>query len=195
MIKESFPVHHVDAGPVDQPITYEDANVVRYAAGYVCRKVKEKLCKMTPLNQQMIKCLDGLIEDRRELHGEVSLSAEWMEIIDRGGLCHVKNGTFYLFNAMEEEVREHFRLSRVHQMSEGYKDRVISAIIENEEVQFQWSVLTSDIPTKEADDVLLMMTKLWTTIRGFSFASDWLEFYKQNKQLSIQKSKPLRQDI
>ena len=65
-------------------------------------------------------------------------------------------------------------------------------IIENEEVQFYWSVLTS---TKEADDVLLMMTKLWTTIRGFSFASDSLELYKQNKQLSIQKSKRLRKDI
>ena len=103
-------MHRVDAGPVDQPITYEDANAVRFAAGYVCRKVKEKLCKTTPLNQQMIKCLDGLTEDRRELHGEVSFSAEWMEMIDRGGLCHGKNGTFYLFNAMEEEVREHFQV-------------------------------------------------------------------------------------
>jgi len=70
-------------------------------------------------NQQMIKCLDGLIEGRRELHGEVLLSAEWMEMINRGRLCQVKNGTFYLSNVMEEEVREHFCLPRVHQMSEG----------------------------------------------------------------------------
>ena len=56
--------------------------------------------------------MNRLIEDRKEDHGEVSLSVEWMEMIDRGGLCHVKDGTFYLFNAMEEEVREHFRLSR-----------------------------------------------------------------------------------
>ena len=43
MIKESFPVHHVDNGLVDQPVTYVDANVVRYAAVYICRKIKEKL--------------------------------------------------------------------------------------------------------------------------------------------------------
>ena len=48
MIKESFPVHHIDTGPVDQSITYEDANIVQYAAGYVCRKIKEKLCKTAP---------------------------------------------------------------------------------------------------------------------------------------------------
>ena len=195
MIKESFPVHHVDSGLVDQPVTYVDANVVWYTAGYVCRKIKEKLHKKTPPNQQMINCIDSLIEGSREEYNEVSLSAEWIEMIDRGGLCHVKDGTFYLFNAMEEEMREHFRLSRVHQMGEGYKDSVISSIIENEEVQFHWSVLTSDITTEEANEVLQMITKLWTTIRGFSFASDWIELYKQNKKQSIQKSKPLRKGI
>ena len=85
-------------------------------------------------------------------------------MIDKGGLCHVKDGTFYLFNTMEEEVREHFCLSRVHQMVEGYKDGVISYIIENEEVPFHWAVLTSDIKTEEANEVLLMIVKLWTTI-------------------------------
>ena len=59
--------------------------------GMFAEKIKEKLCKTASSNQQMIKCLDGLIEDRRELRGELSLSAEW---INRGGLCHVKNGLF-----------------------------------------------------------------------------------------------------
>ena len=36
--------HHVDTGPVNQPIAYEDANIVQYAARSVCRKLKEKLC-------------------------------------------------------------------------------------------------------------------------------------------------------
>ena len=143
----------------------------------------------------MINCIDSLIEGSREEYNEVSLSAEWIEMIDRGGLYHVKDGTFYLFNAMEKEVREHFRLSKVHQMGEGHKDSVISSIIENEEVQFHWSVLISDITTEKANEVLQMITKLWTTIRGFSFASDWIEFYKQNKKQSIQKSKPLHKGI
>ena len=73
----------------------------------------------------------------------------------------MKDGTFYLFNAMEEEVREHFCF---HQMIERYKDGVISSIIENEEVQFHWAVLTSDIKTEEANELLLMIVKLWTTI-------------------------------
>ena len=76
-------------------------------------------------------------------------------------------------------------------MGEMYKDSVSSSIIENEEVQFHWSVLTSDITTEEANEVLQMITKLWTTITGFSFASDWVEFYKQN----YTKSKPLHKGI
>ena len=55
-----------------------------YAARYVCRKIKEKLCKTAYSNQQMIKCFDGLIEDRRQLRGELSLLAEWMEMIGEG---------------------------------------------------------------------------------------------------------------
>ena len=108
-----------------------------YAAGYICRKIKEKLHRDTP-HQQMINCIDSLIEGSREEYNEVPLSAEWIEIIDRGGLCHV-----------------------------------------------------TDITTEEANKVLQMITKLWTTITGFSFASDWVEFYKQN----YTKSKPLHKGI
>ena len=77
-------------------------------------------------------------------------------------------------------------MSWVHQIGESYKDKVISAIIENKKAQFYWSELSSDISTKEADDVLLMMTKLWTTITGFSFASDWHELYKTDQAASYQ---------
>ena len=136
------------------------------------RLKKSLINKKTPSNQQMINCMDRLIKYNKEDIGEVPLSAEWMEMIDRGGLCCVKNGAFYLFNAMEEEVREQFHLSCVHQMGEGYEDSVISSIVENEEVLFHWAVLTSDIKAEEANEVLLMMIKLWTTIRGFSIVSD-----------------------
>ena len=79
-------------------------------------------------------------------------------------------------------------MSWVHQMGESYKDKVISAIIENKnkKAQFYWSELSSDISTKEADDVLLMMTKLWTTITIFSFASDWHKLYKTDQADSYQ---------
>jgi len=126
---------------------------------------KESLMnKNTSSNQHMINCMDRLIKYNKEDIGKVSLSAEWMEMIDRGGLWRVKNGTFYLFNVMEQEVGEQFHLSCVHQMGEGYEDSVISSIVENEEVLFHWAVLTSDIKTEEANEVLLMMIKLWTTI-------------------------------
>lgn len=43
--------------------------------------------------------------------------------------------------------------------------------------------------------ILDMLTDLWITIRGFSFASSFLEMYKQEKKKGLQRSKALRKEI
>ena len=66
-----------------------------------------------------------------------SPSSHWVDIVDRGGLVRVKEGTYMLFCAMEAEVREHFRLAKATQLDEVIREHVKESILENEEVLLQ----------------------------------------------------------
>ena len=112
LVKDTYPVLEKDPATSSQStaITYADANVIRFAAGYVCRSLKEKV-ESSQQNSHLIRCFNNLIDDNPQHEG--SLTTDWITLIDRGGLCHVKETTFLLFNAVEEETREHFKTSQV----------------------------------------------------------------------------------
>ena len=114
-------------------------------------------------------------------------SADWVNEVDRGGLWHVREGTYMLFSAMEEEVREHFQMGFVRDMKDGCKERITTAVKSNDEVLFHWCMLTAESEDKDAQVVLEMLINLWITIRGFSFAGSWLEIYKQEKKKLYEK--------
>ena len=58
-LKESTPV------PSDTHITYEDANIVRYISGYVCRKVRVKIEESSHSNKtELLRCLENLLADK-----------------------------------------------------------------------------------------------------------------------------------
>ena len=137
--------------------------------------------------------MEGLLSDEEE--DAATASADWVDVVDRGGLLHVKEGTYMLFCAMEEEVREHFRIDKATAMVEGNREQVENAVMENDDVLFHWCTLVTDISDTDAAVVLELLVKLWITIRGFSFASAWLELYKQSKKKRLQRSKALRKDI
>ena len=80
-------------------------------------------------------------------------------------------------------------------MVEGNREQVENAVMENDDVLFHWCTLVTDISDTDAAVVLELLVKLWITIRVFSFASAWLELYKQSKKKSLQRSKALRKDI
>ena len=97
----------------------------------------------------------------------------------------MKEGTYILFYAMEEVVRQHFCIARVQEMRSGYNNKVVKSILSGDDVQFLWYMLLVEMVTREAEVVLEMLLTLWTTIRGFSFSSAWMELYKQkNKKAS-----------
>ena len=194
LIKTQYPVGKFEEPLVPEDITYDDANVIRYAAGYVCRKVMKKIEKSSSANKQnLMKCLAGLLEEDGE--SSASASTHWIDAIDRGGLWHVKEGTYMLFSAMEEEIRCHFHASKVQEMTEGCKGAITHSVLANDDVLFHWCLLSYETDDEDATELLHMLVDLWITIQGFSFASSWLELYKREKKKGIQRSKPLRKDI
>ena len=119
----------------------------------------------------------------------------WTTLIDRGGLFHVSDSTYTLFHAMEEEVRDHLRKMPTHKITDGFKQKLLSSIASNEDALFYWSMLSADADEEDAQTLLKMMIELWVTIRGFAFASSWIELHKQASKKTIQRSKALRRNV
>ena len=86
------------------PLSYEEQNVLRYVAGYVCRKVRTKLETSTlPSKDEMIIiCIMEMSEDEEGDGGTETRT----NLVDRGGLWHTNNQTYRLFVAMEYSIHQ-----------------------------------------------------------------------------------------
>lgn len=195
LIRKHFPLGNKPNTSKDTTITMNEANVIRYAAGYTLRRVRKKVeASSHHLKEEMVLCIMDLLadEDDMELEDETT---EWTTLVDRGGLWHVKPGTFHLFCAIEEELRSYFKVSGVKEISDGARDTIVRAICSSDDVAFYWCMLCTDGGDEEKDELLLRIVNLWVTIRGFSFARSWMEMYKQANKKGTQRAKALRKDL
>ena len=142
----------------------------------VCRAVRKKL---TPHknNKELLLSLEEL-EDTEE-NTPYDPSRDWIEITNRGGILYVTDEAFEVFCSIEGLVREHFRKDRAKEISGGMKAELCTKITSNEEVQSKWEVIARDMDDEVGRKLLAMITELWVTVRGFSYAGAWMELYKQ----------------
>ena len=150
-------------------LSYEEKNAIRYAGGYVCAKLRNKY----PLTRHLIS---SYVQEGDE-------SNEWVITIDRGGLVHIKESTYILFEAMEKVVQQTINI-KPHNIT---KCSLItcSFFLEDDDVIAAWRCL-------EVNDNSLI--QIWS-FRGFSYASGFMELYKQQTKKGLQRSKALRKDI
>ena len=99
-------------------ITCDDSNVINYAAGFVCRKIHNSIFHSSqPDKLELLGCIKALLQEDDE--ERTSPSAAWVTEVERGGFWHVREATYILFAAMEEEVRDHFQVGAVENTQEG----------------------------------------------------------------------------
>lgn len=197
LVYAKFQVSSSESDPTDiEPITENEANALRYAAGYVCRHLRRKLENGNHhLKEEMILCLMALVKDR--LDETVGPAEEWTEKIDRGGLWHVKETTYALFLSLEREMR----LCLKHLSSkptETHKSTFIEKICSSDDVLFDWLISSADFEIEDNDaheELLKKVVELFITVRGFAFASVWVEKYKQENKKATQRSKGLRKEL
>ena len=104
-IKAQFVVDQSPATICTQGLSYEE-NALRYAAGYIPRALRRKLERSSHcLKEELILCLEDLTEDQEELS---DFSEDWTNLIDRGGLKHVNDGTYRVMVAVETCVQKVF---------------------------------------------------------------------------------------
>ena len=170
------------------PLTEEEMYGLRYAAGYIPRSLKKKLPKSThPLKNDLQLCIFDLLDEGDESEHE---SKNWVHLINRGGLTRVNNPTYEVFVSMEYEFRSHLNTFVVPDF-----EAVTTAILENEDVLFFWSIVSCDWEEASAAALLMMIVKELVKIRGYSLASAWVEKYKAAQKQSTQKSKGLRKQL
>ncbi len=174
-------------------LDYHETNALRYAAGYVVRALPKRLPRKgsTPLQQELRFCLFELLEDG----DEEDASSEWTTAISRGGLYRVNNRTYLFFYAMEMKIRQYLTVASAPTMSAGFKSTMTAGILSDEDVLFNWTIVAAEWEEEAEKTLLKQICDLWITIRGFSFATSWLEMYKQTQKKTVQKSKGVRKQL
>lgn len=180
---------------VPSPLTWQEENALRYVGGYVCRKVWKKISESSesslPCKEEMLQVIIDLCGDEDGPRG----TETWTNEVDRGGLWHISDEAYSVFLLLEDEVRRHFKVTTVATLDETTKRSIMDAILTNEDLLFQWSLVTAEADNSTSINLLERLGLLYLTVRGFSFATSCLELYKQRHKRQVQKSKALRREV
>lgn len=184
----------------DIVLTADELNIIRYVSGYIARtllKRYEKQPQKNPCNVQFITCL-GEMAVAGEGDDVLSYTRKWIDQVNRGGLFPTNNASFQLFTDIEKCVQK-LLPSYLHKSKSDIKtfqSNVHDLILQNEDVQFYWTLLSQDIESPEDSYVLLgEIIKLWVTVRGFAMAASWMELYKTKEKQNTQKATGLRKSV
>ena len=186
LVKLASPIDEQDSSEVKN-LNEMEMNALRYAAGYVPRSLFKKFKKSAdPLKRELQLCLWDLLDDENE----GGTADDWVDAIDRGGLTRVNEMTFQVFLAMELELRKHLRVKRCVDL-----EQICKFVVGDDDVLFYWSIVGGDWEQEESKQLLKLVADLYITMRGFSFASAWVENYKSSTKTTLQKSKALRKKL
>jgi len=195
LINKHFEIVYLDQEPAE--INVNERNVLRYVAGYICRKLRTKIERENhELKEEMVLCLMELVKDGDLRGSDIGDDEEWTNLVDRGGLWHVKATTHQLFCAIEYQIRE--SLSLFSKTSLPAKDQLIKDIASNEDVQFYWLIATADFEIEDQDTHDLLLTKIvkeFLTLRMFSKTGIWMEKFKQSTKKPTQRTRSLRSEL
>ena len=203
LLKEHFAVEPPPNGTVEVQLSKDELNALRYASGYVPRKLLKRYekkgererKKMGKKIDQFEMCLGNMAIASDETDFTQSTS-EWFHLVNRGGLFPINDETLMFFVAVEKITRVQLPQQHSPDNHSTIKQSVMKAILEDVDVQFHWTLISQDID--EEDDAIELLTEIsdmWVTIRGFAMASAWLEEYKKVKKTKVAKKKGLRKDL
>ena len=181
--------------PVTQSGLYaEEENVIRYVSGFIAHKLLQVYKKdHSPRAALYVECLTSMAVSGPESNF-YDYTKMWIHLVDRGGLFAVNDNSYLFFRALELKTRsvlpQHLR------NPSKTKELLIQDLLDDDDIQFFWSMLSIDIT--DYDDALHLLTKiveLWITVRGFSTAGNWMDQYKKQTKKTVTRKKSLRKDI
>ena len=150
----------------------DEANVVRYVAGYVVRSLLKKYEKKTDDRSLIfVECLQEMnAEEVSHKDDDVLFfTRRWVETVNRGGLCKISDEVFFLFIEIESCVRVFIPKQMLKKPQSdsfvSFDQFLCDNVQKNENVQRRWAVLSQDIDDNDDAQVLLFdIIKLWVTV-------------------------------
>ena len=188
----------------EEPISANEENALRYAAGYVPRSLIAKLQSSgqqhswsSSEQQAVLSCLHAMRasndDDDESYDSFISYTRKWTKAINRGGLFLIKDEVYLLFFEMEKKMRK--ELSFMLRARRIDKDSVISSISSDDKVLSHWCVCAVSLEDETSKALLVKIIELWLTIRGFSTAGAYVEYYKRCCKKNTKKSTGLRKGL
>ena len=129
-----------------------------------------------PDSEKYIEVLNTMYnaEDDVDADNFMEYTKEWITKVDRGGLYKVSDETFLLFKAMELTIRKFLQGKKINVTTATDK------ILSSDNILVYWTLICYSLSQEDSDTLLHKIAELWITIRGFSYANNLLEQYKQS---------------
>ena len=169
-----------------------EKNAIRYASGYVLRKLMKKYSKDD--SAKIKECINSLIHDPTDLDHLEDVDADdfeeytrvWLTKTDRGGLLHVTDEAFWLF--CEIEIVIYDKLMECFAGEERSVASLTATATADSDIQFIWSEINNieDEYHHLAQCLLTSIVQEWIILRGHSLRNRFMENYKV---LSMTKAK------
>ena len=102
---------------------------------------------------------------------------------------------YMMFVSMEEELRVHLSCAQSQSPSAVNLIEAKDKLIQNEDVNFYWSMVSSNWREDVAAALLEMLVDHWIKVRGHSTASAWLEQYKKDKESQFKSQRVLENNF
>ncbi len=173
-------------------LTRMEENVLRYVSGYVCRRVNEKLSTTSGDvdKEEMMLYMIDMSGDEMDGSG----TEDWTNLVDRGGLWHVNDMIYEFFVTVEKEVR-HVLTVETSTTNRNVKEEMLERVRGSDDVLFNWWLISTEHDQVISSKLFNKVITLYIEIRGFSFASSFVEKYKQHAKKNLQRSRPLRKQL
>ena len=123
-----------------------EINAVRYAAGFVIRKLLQKYStKKTSKAYEFVDCLEGMKNtEMDDLEPALKKSKKWIETTDRGGLCYINNCAYRLFESVECACYP-ILMENFDNLARRSVQTMALITSEDTDVQYLWSTVAMDI--------------------------------------------------
>ena len=146
------------------PLSYQETNALRYAAGYIYRTVKDRVMKKS---MEWLLSLEELLDEELAIEeAAVPSSSNWIHNVNRGGLYFVSDDAFDVFIAIENVIRRYYCRSKARELSCGKKEEIMEEVMRDEEVKMNWSIVALDMNVEIGKELLKMIVEEWIKIGG-----------------------------
>ena len=140
--------------------------------------------------QHIQECISELIDcENGEGEDGCDISSDWVKLVSRGGLLHMKNSTYQVFYSMEKATCQ---LLLRNTTQEFYKHTFIDPIKQDEYASFFRCLASIEMENENSTSLFSAIVEQWVIMRGFAFASAWVELYKQECSLPLKSAGRIR---